>query len=213
MKCPGCQSDMRRLQLEAVLGSTVDIDVCSTCHAFWFDPFETLQLAPRATLELFRMIAEGDGHGSPIPATLRCPKCEARMKVSHDRQGNTPFEYWSCAGGHGRFTRFNDFLKEKKFIQPLTQQQIAELRKNVRMVNCSNCGAAVDLVNRSTCAHCGSPLVMLDREAMNELARQYQRAAERPIPVLPEVRTPEWQRNPLEMDLVAVGRWLRDLLL
>jgi uncharacterized protein with PIN domain len=68
-------------------------------------------------------------------------------------------------------------------------------------------------VHRSTCAHCNSPLVMLDRNAMNELARQYERAAERPVPVLPPVRIPEWaQKDPLEVDLLAVARWLRNFL-
>jgi len=206
---------MQRLTLDAVLGATLEVDVCSACRAFWFDPYETLHLAPASTLELFRLIAAVGGGGTALPAALHCPKCGTALKLSHDRQRNTPFEYRSCPQGHGRYTRFNDFLKEKNFIQPLTPQQIAELRRKVRMVHCSNCGAPVDLVKESACAHCGSPLVMLDRDAMKELADQYQRAANRKRPVLPLPRAPVSESpyaSLLDFDLKAVADWFIDLM-
>jgi DNA-directed RNA polymerase subunit RPC12/RpoP len=215
MTCPGCGSEMERLRLDGTLGNTIEIDVCNGCRAFWFDPFETLQFAPSSTLELFRLIASaGSGTVSPLPAGLECPRCDSRLKLSHDRQRNTPFEYWSCPHGHGRFTRFNDFLKEKNFIQPLTPQQIRELRRNVQMINCSNCGAAVDLVKQSACAHCGSPLVMLDRKAMAALASQYHDPTEkkRPAPPLPSRHFPDTTASLLDLDLLDLGHWLMDLL-
>src|SRR6476619_6323709 len=105
MQCPGCGTAMRRLTVEAVLGATVEIDVCSQCRAFWFDPFESIHLTPASTLQ-------------PFPAACRCPRCGTRLLPTHDRQRNTPFEYLRCERGHGRFTRFNDFLREKDFVRP-----------------------------------------------------------------------------------------------
>ena len=60
-------------------------------------------------------------------------------------QRSTRFEYFRCPHDHGRLTTFFDFLKEKDFVRPLTPPQIAELRKNIQVVNCSNCGAPIDL--------------------------------------------------------------------
>jgi uncharacterized protein YbaR (Trm112 family) len=199
---------MKRLTVDAVLGTTLDVDVCSSCRAFWFDPFETLHLTPASTLALIGLIAEARDGAGPIPIALRCPKCRGPLKHCHDRQHNTPFEYWRCEHEHGRFTRFNDFLKEKNFIQPLSPTQIAELRKKVRMINCSNCGAPVDLVHESACGHCGAPLVMLDREAMAELANRYRAAADRPRPTLPSPPP----ASPDSFNLGDLARWLLDLL-
>lgn len=202
------------MTLEAVLATTLEVDVCSTCHAFWFDPFETLHLTPASTLQLFRLIAEAEheGEAPALPAPLRCPKCRGQLKLAHDRQRNTPFQYWRCNEGHGRFTRFYDFLKEKQFIQPLTPQQIAELRRKVRTVNCSNCGAAVDLVKDSVCTYCRSPLTMLDLDRMAEVAREYQRAADQPRarPVPPLLREPVSDpfSDLLSRDMETVRVWL-----
>ena len=40
MNCPGCATEMTRLTLEARLGTTLEIDMCSLCRAIWFDRFE-----------------------------------------------------------------------------------------------------------------------------------------------------------------------------
>src|ERR1044071_2953781 len=42
MLCPACKTAMEHLTLDAVLGAKVDVDVCTQCRAFWFEPFETL---------------------------------------------------------------------------------------------------------------------------------------------------------------------------
>ena len=93
-------------------------------------------------------------------------------------QRTTRFEYLSCPNRHGRLMTFFDFLKEKDFIRPLSAQQIAELRRNVQMVNCSNCGGPIDLARGSDCPHCGSPLSMLDMSQAETLVAQL-RAADR----------------------------------
>jgi hypothetical protein len=177
---------MRRLTVEAVLGGTVEIDVCSACRAFWFDPFESLHLTPASTLQLFRLIADqSDGSPLPFQAACRCPRCGTRLLPTHDRQRNTPFEYLRCERGHGRFTRFHDFLREKDFVRPLSQQQIGELRKSIRMIHCSNCGAPIDLARSSVCDHCGSPISILDIRKMAEVASQLP-AVPPPAPALTE---------------------------
>jgi hypothetical protein len=62
------------------------------------------------------------------------------------------------------------------------------------MVNCSNCGAAVDLALASACAHCGTPLSMLDLNQIDKMAAHLRRADEesRAIdPMLPQKLTRE----------------------
>jgi ribosomal protein S27AE len=136
-----------------------------------------LQLTPAATLAMFRLIGENVARTSPQDRDrVKCPRCSAQLRRTQDMQRNTRFEYFRCPSGHGRLTTFFDFLKEKDFIRPLTAQQIAELRKNIHAVNCSNCGAPVDLATRSDCGHCGSPLSMIDMQQAERLVTQLREA-------------------------------------
>lgn len=157
---------MRTLTVEAVLGATADVHACLACRAFWFEPYETLHLTRASTLNLFKMIADQTVQAGPFPKMSYCPICNARLLLTHDRQQNTSFQYWRCEAGHGRFTSFTDFLREKDFIRPLTPLQIAELRKSIQMINCANCGAPIDLGKDSACPHCGAPLSILDAKKM-----------------------------------------------
>jgi hypothetical protein len=93
-------------------------------------------------------------------------------------QRNTRFSYSRCPHGHGRFTTFFNFLREKDFVRPLSAAQIDELRRNVQIVNCSNCGAPVDLARGSACGHCGSPLSILDLQQAEKVVEQLRQAAE-----------------------------------
>src|SRR5204863_2559634 len=89
---------------------------------------------------------------------------------------------WRCDSGHGHLMTFVDFLREKDFVRPLTPPQLDELRQNVRTINCSNCGAAIDLAKDSVCAHCGSAVSMLDVKQMAQTIDQLQSAASgRPV--------------------------------
>jgi hypothetical protein len=144
-------------------GESVTIDSCSACQAFWFDGRESLQLSPAAVLTLFRLVGEvATRPVTPFARLARCPHCFAQLVLTHDRQRNTPFEYLRCPHEHGRFTRFFDFLKEKDFVRPLSGSQLEDLRQRLSTVNCSNCGAPVELRTGSSCAHCGSALSILD---------------------------------------------------
>jgi hypothetical protein len=171
---------MTSLTLAGRLGADVQIDLCPSCQVIWLDRLESPRLTPGATLKVFRVIGDRT-QMSPVPIRepLKCPRCEVRMRLTHDRQRNTAFRYWRCLKEHGRLITFFDFLREKDFIRPLSPQQLAELRANVQTINCSNCGGPIDLVNGAACGHCGSPVSMLDVKQIERMANQLQDAEER----------------------------------
>jgi hypothetical protein len=178
MNCPGCAAEMMHLALEGRLGTTIEIDLCSVCRTIWFDHFQELHLTPGATLKVFGVISEAAGRpATPLPTALHCPRCNARLLLTHDMQRSTPFQYWRCDSGHGRLIMFVDFLREKDFVRPLMPQQLEELRQNIQTINCSNCGAAINLGKDSVCAHCGSAVSMLDLQQMARTVGQLQAAA------------------------------------
>src|SRR5262249_48091582 len=128
-------------------------------------------------LKLMKLIGENAASRTPFSESMTCPRCEAGLLLTHDLQRSTRFTYFRCPNDHGRFIRFFEFLREKDFIRPLSPQQIAELRQNVQTVNCSSCGAPIDLSAGSTCRHCGSPLSMLDMKQSQQMLNQLQEAA------------------------------------
>jgi endogenous inhibitor of DNA gyrase (YacG/DUF329 family) len=143
------------------------IDVCMTCQAFWFDAFESTQLAPGATLALFDVIRDaGAATGRPLPTRLPCPRCTEALVLTHDLQRNTRFLYYRCAGGHGRFTPFLQFLREKDFIRAPSPAELARLKASIRVIRCSSCGAPVDLERDAACPYCHSPVAILDPDAI-----------------------------------------------
>ena len=223
---------MEAMTLDGHVGTSLEIDTCSGCQAFWFDRHESLRLAPAATLEIFTLIGErSEARQGQLSDRLKCPRCSMRLRLTHDLQGSTKFRYWRCPVRHGRLITFFDFLREKNFIRALTTRQIDELRKHVRTVNCSNCGAPIDLVQDSSCGHCRSPLSMLDLKQTQEVVAQLQAASQPKIidPALPlelararrevdsafasvEGNTDWWQRASsfglVEAGLSRVARWL-----
>ena len=182
---------MQPQTLDGHMERQIEIDLCDPCQSIWFDARENLQLTPGATLMMFRIIGEHVARQAPQDRDIaKCPRCKAQLRRTQDMQRSTRFEYFRCPNEHGRLTTFFDFLKEKDFIKPLTVQQIAELRKNVQVVNCSNCGAPIDLAKTSECGHCDSPLSMLDMKQAEKLITQLrdaedQRANKAIDPALP----------------------------
>jgi hypothetical protein len=161
------------------LGTSVIIDICALCQVFWFDARESLQLAPASTLRLFRTIGEAPAaERRPLATDLRCPRCRLALKAVQDLQRNTRFTYRRCPREHGRLITFFDFLREKNFVKPMSADQLVELRSHLDAVNCSNCGASVDLARASACQHCGSALSILDASQAERLVAQL-RAADR----------------------------------
>jgi hypothetical protein len=144
---------------------------------------------------------------------------------------NVRFVYWQCPNQHGHFIGFFEFLKEKNFIHPLSPAEIQHLRESVQTVNCSSCGAAIDLRATSACPFCHSPIAILDlKQQQQMLAQLKEAAAAQPVdPMLPlklatakaqtsalfDVHDAEWWEDARSGDLVqaglnAVARWLAD---
>ena len=185
MPCPRCGAAMTRETLAGHLGTPIIIDLCLPCQVLWFDTHESLQLSPGAVLKLFRVI--GEQALAPRPPAAHdplCPRCGIRLVLTHDQQRNTKFQYLRCPWDHGRLIAFVDFLREKDFIRPLSKEQIDELRQSVQTLNCSNCGAPIDLTTQSGCPHCGAPLSVLDMKRAGALVAELH-AAEQPKPIDP----------------------------
>jgi len=177
---------MQEHTFDGHFGRALVIDLCEPCQSFWFDGRESLQLSPAATLSLFRIIGERAARPMLREADVaKCPRCSGRLRRTRDMQRATRFEYFKCPNEHGRLISFLDFLKEKDFIKPLTSTQITELRQHVQIVNCSNCGAAIDLANGSACPHCRSPLSMLDLAQAGKVVEQLRSADRTGQPVDP----------------------------
>jgi hypothetical protein len=81
-------------------------------------------------------------------------------------QRTTRFSYWRCPKGHGRFTPFVQFMREKDYLRPLTPAEVAQVRAQIGTVRCSGCGASVDLGREPACGYCGASVVALDAEAI-----------------------------------------------
>lgn len=193
--------------VEGYLGAEVEIDRCDACHLFWFDQRESLRLSPRATLTLLRLVGEAtERPRAPLAAVLRCPRCAAHLSVTHDRQRNVAFQYHRCPNEHGRLTSDLDFLREKNVVRPLSAEQLADLRRSVQFVNCSNCGAPVDLAARSACSHCGSALSVVDLQQAGTVIDQLRRADQSSAPIDPTLPLRLAQaRREVERSFEALG--------
>lgn len=186
MHCPNCDAPMTPLELASHTGQPITIDVCFACQVFWFDDRESLHLAPASTLTLFRTIGEAPpAERRPVNPSAACPRCGLRLVPAQDMQRTTKFQYRRCPKRHGRLTTFFDFLREKNFVRPLPPADIEALRRQLGAVNCSNCGASIDLARTSSCGHCGSPLSVLDANQAEKLVAELQKADRSGQPVDP----------------------------
>jgi Zn-finger nucleic acid-binding protein len=160
---------MARQTLERKPLGTVELDLCFNCHAIWFDQYESAQLTPGSVLGLFRTIHEHrDAPRRTVADDLRCPACRVRLQLTNDIQRTNRITYYRCPDGHGRFTTFFQFLREKNFIRSLTGAEINRLKASVAQVRCSGCGGPVDLARDSQCSYCRSPISILDAEAVKK---------------------------------------------
>ena len=176
---------MTELTLDSRLGIAIRGEVCPPCEAFWFDQGKDFQLSPRSTLEVMKYIGEHSSSSKPVlRQDMMCPRCGTSLTLAHDMARNVRFTYWDCPNRHGHFIGFFEFLKEKNFIHPLSPTEISQLRESVHAVNCSSCGASIDLQANSACPYCHSPITMLDLKEQRQMLEQLRQAAE-PKPVDP----------------------------
>jgi hypothetical protein len=206
---------MNAMTLEAHLSAPVGVDMCTPCQAFWFDKYEELKLSAGSTLKLMKLIGErASATRTAYSNALACPRCHSHLVFTHDLQRNTKFNYWRCGNEHGRFIGFLDFLREKNFIRSLSAQEISELKEKIQSVNCANCGAAINLATDSVCAHCGSPISILDVKQPQQWLNELKQAPE-PLtfdPALFKIK-PTADENPASLILTglsAFARWLTD---
>ena len=163
VSCPGCMAEMQTLEFGRQQVGVVALDFCFPCQVIWFDNFESLQLTPGGVLDVFKTLHERRAPSrNPLPGLLPCPRCHAHLMLTHDLQHTTHFTYFRCEFGHGRLTPFFQFLLEKNFVRPVTGAELADLRAKVRTIQCSNCGAPLDLEHDAACRYCGSPISILD---------------------------------------------------
>lgn len=61
-------------------------------------------------------------------------------------------------------------------MRALTPAEQRRLSAEIKQVQCSSCGAPVDLTKGFECAHCGSPLTVLDPEAVSRTLKELDEA-------------------------------------
>ena len=159
--------------MDGVYGPGIEVDLCFACHVLWLDKRESLLLSPRGTLELFKLLHEHrDDARHALDRRLGCPRCERRLSLSQDIGKSGRFSYYACPKGDGRLTPFSEFLKEKQFVRSLNPAEQARLRAEVKEVQCSRCGAPVDVTKGFECGHCGSALSVLDADAVEKTLKE-----------------------------------------
>jgi hypothetical protein len=176
--CPNCTQPMENRRFNRHLNGAVAIDLCFPCHVIWFDQAESLQLAPEGVIELFKAINQREkAERRPLDGHLDCPRCGGLLQRTSDFSKSGHFFYFRCTAGHGRLTPFFQFLREKQFVRSLNEAELARVRAEIRQVQCSSCGAPIDLERDTQCSHCGAPLAVLDADAVEKAVRLYATAA------------------------------------
>ena len=171
---------MQSLDFERLPLGSVTLDFCFPCQVIWFDEHESTELTPDAVVAVFKLLAEQQRAArNALPALPDCPRCNSQLVLTHDLQRTTHFTYWRCSWGHGRLTPFVQFLLEKNFVRPLSGAELAALKSRVKSVQCSNCGAPLDLQQNTICPYCASPLSILDPDAVARALHELDAAAVR----------------------------------
>ncbi len=164
---------MKAVELERRPSGTLVVDLCDRCQVLWFDPMESPQLSPAATLELFREINDARPEvRTTLAQSMNCPRCDSLLALTQDLQHTTRFSYYRCPHGHGRLTPFFQFLREKNFIRPIPPEELERLKSLVKVVRCSSCGAPIDLTKSTACEFCRAPISILDPEAASLAVRE-----------------------------------------
>jgi hypothetical protein len=84
-----------------------------------------------------------------------------------------PLQYFRCPEDGGRLTPFFQFLREKQFLRALTPAEMHRVRVEVKQLQCSNCGAPIDLERATSCPYCTSPIAMIDANAVRDAMQMW----------------------------------------
>jgi hypothetical protein len=187
MNCPSCHQNLEEQEFDGHYGRIVKLDLCIACNGIWFDKQESLQLTPGSILRLFKLIHQKNPQERKRLGDLSCPHCTRPLGEINDWQGNTHFQYFGCPEKHGRFITFYQFLREKNFVRALNPKEIKDLAETINMINCSNCGAPLDLQRHSQCEYCNTPISILDPSQVQKALQSLTVAeAHRPVPMKQE---------------------------
>lgn len=130
-----------------IYGADVEIDLCFGCHVLWRDNRESVQLSPKGTMDLFRVLHEHrDDPRHSLGNRLTCRRCKRRLSLSHDI-------------GKG-----------------LSATEQNRIRAELKHVQCPSGGASIDLMNAFVCEHCGSPIAVLNADAVQKTLAQLEDA-------------------------------------
>lgn len=174
LACPNCSSEMHQHRIASVDHRQLELDVCYQCNGIWFDDSESSRLSPDGVVDLFRLIHERGGtRASALGTHLSCVRCKSSLFEVKDIARNNRFTYHRCQRGHGRFTTFLQFLREKQFVRDLTATERSKLAAQVKQVKCSSCGGPVDLAHDPACRYCGASVSVLDRDAAQKAINHY----------------------------------------
>lgn len=172
--CPSCTQPMASREFSRRTVGSLHVDLCFGCALIWFDEHESALLAPAAVIELFREIqSQRDSARNRVAARLPCPRCSDPLALTHDVCKSGPLQYFRCAHDGGRLTPFFQFLREKQFVRAVTPAEVARMRATMKQVQCSNCGAPIDLTQGTTCGYCHSPVSILDQNAVDAALRNW----------------------------------------
>lgn len=166
--------------LTNLAGQPMEVDLCYSCQGLWLDRHENLRLSPQAVIELFKALhAHRTDERRPLAHRMGCPRCERPLAQGYDLVRSGRYVTYRCPQQHGRFSTFASFLVEKGFVRHMTHAEVKDLALRVQAIDCSNCGAPVDLRKDAACPHCRTALSLLDPDAVHQALAGYQAAANR----------------------------------
>jgi Zn-finger nucleic acid-binding protein len=176
--CPSCRAPMEVHRFDGHSGVPLELDLCFSCQGLWFDRHENLRLTPGAVVSLFKLLHERQAEQHhPVAQNLACPRCAKGLEKGFDVVRTGRYVTYRCGAQHGRFSAFSSFMVEKGFVRHLTEPEIEELAKQVDSINCTSCGAPVDIRKDHACPYCRSAFSLLDPNAVVRAMEGYARAA------------------------------------
>ncbi len=174
VRCPSCQQAMEVHRFATHLGAEVELDICFACQGLWFDPRESVRLAPDAVRALFEVLhRHRDDVRTPLVDPLRCPHCRQGLGHGFDVVRSGRYVTHRCLQGHGRFATFSAFMVEKGFVRQLTRPEIDDLARRVQAIYCTGCGAPVDIRRDHACPHCRAAFSLLDPRAVEQALQRH----------------------------------------
>jgi hypothetical protein len=207
-RCPSCRQPMLAKKFPRNTQGEVELDFCFACQGIWFDEYESVQIAPGGVIDLFKLLHEHrDEPRQPLAEPLACPRCNEKLLHGLDvAKHGGQFNYHRCLQKHGRFITFAQFMTEKGFVRQLNPMEIKELAARVGTINCTGCGAPVDIRKDHACSHCRAPIAVLDPAAVEQALARYQtaevkRAAPADVEMMADaILLREREKSPLHSD-------------